>query len=104
MKSSQAPNVLATHIMPTAATMVGVCLTGIGLVKVAERQIGPSHVDELLSYVSLLFCMSTLFSYGSIRWQGKIRAVKYERMADLFFTIGMVCMVVICVLFAFDIV
>ena len=29
--------------------MIGVCTTLVGLVKIAEAQIGPSHVDEAVS-------------------------------------------------------
>ena len=102
MKNPSIQNDLSIHILPTAATMVGVCLTAIGLVKLVERQQGPSSVDEFLAIDSVLFCLSVVLSYGAIRWAGKRRAPRYERIADYLFTIGMVCMVVICVLFAFD--
>lgn len=101
MKKQDLEN-LAAHILPTSATMVGVCLTGIGLVKLIERQIGPSSIDQFLAGDSTLFCIATLLSYASLRWAGKRRAARYEKIADVFFTVGMVVMVVICVLFGFD--
>lgn len=46
---------LSHHILPSASTMLGVCLTGIGLVKVVEEHIGPSHVDEYLALDAIFF-------------------------------------------------
>src|ERR1019366_5496026 len=46
---------LSHHILPNASTMLGVCLTGIGLVKVAEAHLGPSHVDEYLALDAVCF-------------------------------------------------
>ncbi len=37
---------LSKHILPNSGTLIGVCATLIGLVKVAEAHIGPSRVDE----------------------------------------------------------
>jgi hypothetical protein len=42
-------NRLSHHILPNASTMLGVCPTGIGLVKIAEAYLGPSRVDEYLA-------------------------------------------------------
>jgi len=36
---------LSKHILPSSGTMIGVCATLIGLVKLAEAHIGPSRVD-----------------------------------------------------------
>ncbi len=46
---------LSRHILPTSATMIGICTTFIGLVKLAEARIGPSHVDEYAALAALLF-------------------------------------------------
>lgn len=101
MKTSTSEK-LAVHILPTSATMVGVCLTAIGLAKLVEQSRGASNIDEFLALDSVLFCVATLLSYSSIRWVGRRRAARYERIADYIFSVGMVAMVVICVLFAFD--
>ena len=100
--TSSYPERLSPHILPTAATMVGVCLTGIGLVKILERQSGPSMVDEYLAITSVLYCLSAALSYASIRWAGKRRAARFERIADYIFAVGMVLTSVICIVFAFD--
>lgn len=96
------PERLAPHILPTAATMTGVCLTAISLVKILKQQNGQTYIDVYLALDSVLFCVSVLLSYASMRWAGRRRAPRYERIADYVFSIGMIVMVGICLLFAFD--
>ncbi|MDQ6870140.1 MAG: hypothetical protein M3178_18015 [Pseudomonadota bacterium] len=97
---------LAHHILPNASTMLGVCLTGIGLVKVAEAHIGPSRVDEFLSLDGLCFLVSCLLSYASIRGgnPGASTRNKLEQSADFFFMLGLIGMALISVLFAYELV
>ncbi|MGH6740581.1 MAG: hypothetical protein ACREDY_16405, partial [Bradyrhizobium sp.] len=54
---------LSKHILPSSGTMIGVCATLIGLVKLAEVHIGPSRVDEYTALASLLFLASAIASY-----------------------------------------
>jgi len=86
--------------------MLGVCLTGIGLVKVAEADLGPSHVDEYLALNSLVFLVSCICSYASVREgdEGAEKAfiARLERTADIFFMIGLVVMAFISLLFAYE--
>ena len=58
---------LSKHILPSSGTMIGVCATLIGLVKLAEAHIGPSRVDEYTALASMLFLASAIASYISIR-------------------------------------
>ncbi len=46
---------LALQILPNASTMIGICVTAIGLVKIVEGRIGPSHVDEYAALTAVLF-------------------------------------------------
>jgi hypothetical protein len=97
------PAELSVHILPSAATMTGVCTTLIGLVKVVERRIGPSHVDEYVGLVSLLFVVSAIASYISLRYAGGERAsVRFERIADVCFMIGLLGLALIALLFAYE--
>jgi hypothetical protein len=94
---------LSVHILPSAATMIGVCTTLIGLVKVVEGRIGPSHVDEYVGLVSLLFVISAITSYFSLRYADGPRAgARFERIADISFMIGLLSLVVIALLFAYE--
>ena len=42
--------------------MIGVCATLVGLVKILEARIGPSHVDEYATLTALLFLVSAAAS------------------------------------------
>src|ERR1700750_3034933 len=49
---------LASHILPVSGTMIGVCATLIGLVKLAESKHGSSHVDEYAALAAVAFLAS----------------------------------------------
>ena len=94
---------LSRHILPSAATMVGICTTLIGLVKIVEARIGPSHVDEYGGLAALLFLISALTSYLAIRLSRRSWASAWcERTADLFFMAGLVSLTAISLLFAYE--
>lgn len=94
---------LSRHILPTSATMIGICTTFIGLVKVAEARIGPSHVDEYAALAALLFLISSASSYLSIRYSGLARlSQRCERSADVLFLAGLFSITIIAMLFAYE--
>jgi hypothetical protein len=96
---------LARHILPNAGTLLGVCTTLIGLVKILEVRIGPSRVDEYAALAALLFLTSAITSYISIR-HGAHPALsrRCEAIADLCFMIGLVAITVIATFFAYEII
>ncbi|GJE16952.1 hypothetical protein [Methylobacterium marchantiae] len=95
--------VLSQHILPSAGTMIGVCTTLVGLVKIAEAQIGPSHVDEAVSLTAILFLASAAASYLSIRLDDdRPLAIRLERVADICFVVGLLGLSTITLLFAYE--
>lgn len=94
---------LSRHILPNAGTMVGVCTTLIGLVKILEARIGPSRVDEYAALTAILFLISAVASYLSIRQSVESElAVRLERCADVCFVLGLASLSAIAVLFAYE--
>jgi hypothetical protein len=94
---------LSHHILPTSATMIGICTTFIGLVKVAEAQMGPSHVDEYAALAALLFLVSAASSYLSIRYSNLSGlSQRCERIADVLFLAGLFSITIIAMLFAYE--
>lgn len=94
---------LSHHILPAAGTMIGVCTTLIGLVKIIEIRIGPSHVDEYAALAALLFLVSAAASYLSMRVRADTRhAGRLERVADLCFMAGLLGLALIATLFAYE--
>ena len=100
-KRSSSDEGLSRHILPTAS-MVGVCTTLIGLVKILEARIGPSRVDEYASLTAIPSLVSAVASYLSIRLAADNElAIHMERCADICFVLGLGSLSVIAILFAY---
>ena len=96
---------LSRHLLPSSGTMLGVCLTLIGLVKVAEAHRGPSRVDEYVALVSLLFLGSAFASYLSIRHANRPRlSARCETLADKLFLVGLFGLAAIALFFAYEVI
>ena len=97
---------LQHHILPVAGTMLGICTTLIGLVKILETRIGPSRVDEFGGVVGILFLFSALASYGAIRLEAaRMRlSLRLERAADACFVVGLLSLTVLALFFAYELV
>lgn len=84
-------------ICPIASAMVGVCMTGIGLLRVAVMVRGHETIaDDLLSVDALLFLLATLCSYFALRVQANTRLHGLERIADAAFILAMSLLTVAC--------
>jgi hypothetical protein len=96
---------LASHILPVSGTMIGVCATLIGLVKLAESRHGSSHVDEYAAIAAVTFLASALTSYLSIRWPHRARiSILIEQIADVIFLCGLVGITLVVTLFAYEVI
>jgi hypothetical protein len=96
---------LASHILPVSGTMIGVCATLIGLVKLAEARHGSSHVDEYAAITAVTFLTSALTSYLSIRWSDRTKlSVLIEQIADMIFLGGLVGITLVATLFAYEVI
>lgn len=95
-------NDLSHHILPNSATMVGVCIMVISIVKSQPADMVSYFIDKALAVDSLLFTISALLSFLSIRLEQS--TVGLERWAEVLFIVGLVSMTVIAVIFSFEIV
>jgi len=96
---------LAHHILTHSATMIGVCVTAVGLVKIAESHIGPSQVDIYFSLTALNFAGSALLAYLAIRIPDPAQgSTILERMADALFIIGLLGAILVATLFAYEVI
>jgi hypothetical protein len=98
-------NRMSSHILPTAGTMLGICTTLIGLVKVHESHAGKHSVDEHAGLLAIMFLLSALASYISIRiaHRPKISAA-LERLADTCFVIGLIALAIVSFIFAWELI
>ena len=92
------PN-LSNHILPVAATMVGVCMTVISVLQLIPESGISSWADNLLAIDSLAFLACAMLSYWSIRHKDALRT---ERYADRLFLASLLLMVIVSFLVAFD--
>jgi multisubunit Na+/H+ antiporter MnhF subunit len=99
-REPQRPAGISLHILPTSATMVGVCMTMVGLVKLMEVRAGPSHVDEIFAIDALGFLASALASYVAIRQNHR----HWEQIADVIFVLALIAMAVGGGFFAFELI
>ncbi len=91
---------LADHILPSSATMIGVCMTVISLAHLIPKPNISRHVNEMLAFDSLLFLSSAMLSYFSLRHHEM--AAKFERMADVIFLVAISLMVVVGFVVSFE--
>lgn len=97
---------LGRSILPSSGTMIGICTTLIGLVKINEHSKGDSQVDEYGALIAIAFLFSAVLSYLSIRLAGvrPLFAHKCERAADALFLVGLVRLVGLGATFAFELI
>jgi hypothetical protein len=95
-------NDLSHHILPNSATMVGVCIMVISIVKSMGPGLANYLIDKALAIDSILFMISALLSFSSIRL--KQSTDRLERWAEMVFLIGLVSMTLITVIFSFEII
>ena len=86
-------------IFSVSAGMVGVCLTGIGLVQVLTslQKVG-TLADEFLSVNAGVFLSCCLLTFISFRVRHAGAKENIQRVADVLFFVGLLMMAVICVL------
>lgn len=82
--------------------MVGVCIMVISIVKSLPADNVNYYIDKALAVDSLLFMVSALFSFLSIRLEST--SLRFEQWAEIIFIGGLVSMTIITVVFSFEIV
>lgn len=81
--------------------MVGVCLTGVGLVGVVKSVRGlETAVDELLTVSALLFGCSTALYFSLLRHPDQANRLSRDHWADALFFLGLGLLLLACVVFA----
>lgn len=84
---------LSQHILPNSSMMIGVCMTVISIIKLIGIHNGQHRIAELLAFNSLMFMLSALLSYFSMRENvSEPRSQQMEKFADLIFMIGLLLM------------
>ncbi|MES1183744.1 MAG: hypothetical protein ABUL60_08000 [Myxococcales bacterium] len=87
------------HILPAAATMVGVCMTVISVVRIVQK--GGVLVAHVVAFASLAFLSSSISAYFAIRRRNAI--AKFEIFAEWCFLAGLVLLTFAVIVIAFEI-
>jgi len=97
---------LSGHILPNAATMAGVCVTVISIIKGMHIGYPGLIIDKILALDSIIFLASAACSYFAMRLATANRAdlsLRLESLADSSFMFGLLLMVIGTVGFSFEI-
>lgn len=92
---------VSAHILPSSATMVGVCMTVLSIAKLAPGGALGIVIDELLAFDSIVFLVSAILSFVSLRRVE--RAARLESQAEVVFLWGLGLLVATAVIIAFAI-
>ena len=79
-------NSLSQHILPSSATMIGVCITALSIIKLARFNGLAFWLGHLLALNSLVFLTSGVLSYAAMR---SSRNLRLEQYADIAFIFGL---------------
>lgn len=90
---------LSAHILPTSATMVGVCMTVLSIGHLAPRGEVRVAIDKLLAVDAIVFLVSAVLSFMSLR-PGQSR-LRYEWWGELLFICGLALLALGAVVLAF---
>lgn len=96
---------LSGHILMVSAGLVGVCLTVIGLFQVVRQLRAIDRLaDNLLALDALSFLLASVLAYLALRSIHRPNRYALERVADAAFLLGLVMMVLVCGLVAYEMV
>jgi hypothetical protein len=80
-------NGLSAHILPTSATMIGVCMTVMSIGHLGPRDDMRLLIDRLLAVDALVFLASALLSFISMR--SRRSGVRLEAWGEMVFIAGL---------------
>lgn len=90
---------LSAHILPTSATMIGVCMTVLSIAHLGTGDGLRMANDKLVAVDSLVFLASAVMSFMSMRRTGP--QVRLESWAESVFVVGLAMLACAAVLVAF---
>lgn len=86
---------ICVHIFSVSATMVGVCLTVIGIIRIVLTLRGEDLIaDDLVALNAMLYLGSALCAYWSLRSRRERRSRRMMHTADGLFLVALVFTVV----------
>ena len=92
---------LSEHVLPTAATMVGVCMTVLSIGRLSNSGRLGVVIDKMLAFDSVIFLVSAVLSFAAIRIATNTDHI--ETWAEKLFLLGLSLCAIVAVVIAFAI-
>ena len=90
------------HILTASSTLLGLCFVVLTSLRITDSH-ESSLIDELTTAAIIMFMISSIFSYLSMRNSAKPQAV-YEKIADIVFLSGLGFLFITTMLIAFNVI
>jgi hypothetical protein len=88
---------LSIHIFSVSATLVGVCLTVIGIINILPLNKNNETInDDILAVAAFLFLICCVLSYFALKIEDRTSRLRLEKRVDVIFLVGIGLMSLIC--------
>lgn len=96
---------LTIHVFTVSATLVGVCLTVIGIMRHLGGPVASHYGQEVLAVDAFLFLFACILSYVALKTHKhiKIRSI-FSNIADYLFISSLTLMALVCGLIVWEII
>jgi hypothetical protein len=93
---------ISSHVFGNSPTLLALCITVIGLIKIyASLQRITTVADNLLLGSVVAFLLATIFSYFSLRSRARRKQLILEKVADGAFLFGLCLATLVALLITF---
>ena len=84
---------ISRHILPTSSNLLGLCFVILNFIKFWTKGGMETIIDDLVGGATILFLISSVLSYTSMR--SKKKSEFFEKIADAVFLVGLFFLTVI---------
>ena len=93
---------ISIQIFSVSASMIGVCLTVIGIINIINRAAKvDTWADDFTAIGAIVFLCSCVISYLGIRTEDRKRRLLLEKVSDAVFLTGLSILALVCVISLF---
>jgi hypothetical protein len=89
------------HILNSSSNLLGFCLVVLTSIKISKFA-AATIIDEITGVSAIMLMISCILSFLSIRSKNESHSEKVERIAEIFFLIGLIRLAVTILLVSFD--
>lgn len=91
----------SSHILTTSSNLLGICFIVLTSLKLLNLD-GKTLIDEFTAFVIIMFMISSLLSFLSLRSKNG-KSERFEKTADVIFLLGLFSLFIITMLITFNI-